>query len=313
MATALVGSRFPRAGSISGDVLASGDAAVLHDASKDHRVVQPQVRTGEIGPALFVALVAEDRPFGTLSVARVSGAPLFSGGDLEMVRTFAAQASVALEHDRGRQRLQRVILLEDQERIARELHDNVIQRLFAIGLSLQATDRLVQDPEARARLAAAVDDLDVTARQIRTVIFDVESTRGEHDAGLRGRVVELTREAGRALGFEPRVTFAGPIDSTVPDRLGDEVLTTLRESLSNATRHARASRVDIELTVTRTLVVLRVSDDGIGFSADRAATAGGQGLRNMRTRAERLGGRFDVRAHPTGGTVVDWQAPLTDP
>jgi signal transduction histidine kinase len=244
-------------------------------------------------------------------VARATGAPVFSAGDLEMVRSFAAQASVVLEHDRVRQRLQRVTLLEDQERIARDLHDTVIQRLFAIGLSLQATSRLVQDAEARQRLSAAVDDLDVTVRQIRTVIFDVESPRSGHGTGLRGKVIEVTREAGRALGLEPRVTFAGPVDAMVPDPLGDEVLATLREALSNATRHGHPSRVDIELTVTGTTVVLRVSDDGAGFDVDEAVEAGGHGLRNMRTRAERLGGQFDVTSGRHGGTVVDWRAPLS--
>jgi GAF domain-containing protein len=185
--TAMVGSRFSRAGSISGDVLESGDPAVLEDASKDYRVAQPQVRAGDIGPALFVALVAAGSPFGTLSVARVTGAAPFSAGDLEMVQSFAAQASVALEHDRSRQRLQRLTLLEDQERIARELHDTVIQRLFAVGLSLQATVRLVTDAGARHRLATAVDDLDDTVRHIRTVIFGMESPRSGRDAGQIGR------------------------------------------------------------------------------------------------------------------------------
>lgn len=313
IATALVGSRFPRAGSVSGDVLARGEAAVLEDASKDYRVVQPQVRAGEFGPALFLALVADGSPFGTLSVARVAGAPPFSADDLEVVRSFAAQASVVLEHDRGRQRLQRMTVLEDHQRIARDLHDSVIQRLFAIGLSLQAMSRLVQDAQAQQRLVAAIDDLDSTVRHIRTVIFDVEAPRSARDAGVRGKVLDVAHEVGRALGFEPRVTFAGPLDTTVLDPLADDVVATLREALSNATRHAQSRHLDIELTVTETFVVLRVSDDGIGFAVDRADSAGGHGLRNMRTRAERLGGHLDITAGPDGGTVVEWHAPLSAP
>ncbi|MFI5042442.1 MAG: GAF domain-containing protein [Acidimicrobiales bacterium] len=310
VATTLVGARFPRAGSVSGDVLETGQSIVLEDASRDHRIAQPQVQTGEIGPALFVALVAEGVAFGTLSVARQTGAPPFSPADLEMVRTFAAHASVALEHERGRRRLQRMTLLEDQERIARDLHDSVIQRLFSVGLSLQATSRLVQDAQARGRLAAAIDELDLTVRHIRTVIFDVEAPRSGRDAGLRAKVLDLTKEAGRALGCEPRVTFAGAVDTTVPDPLTEDVLATLREALSNAARHGHAREVNVDLAVTATSLVLRVADDGVGITGDRPDMTGGHGLRNMRTRAERRGGEFDVRAGQRCGTVVEWQAPL---
>jgi signal transduction histidine kinase len=273
-------------------------------------VAQPQVRVGELGPALFVALVADGSPFGILSVARVSGSPVFSAADLEMVRSFAAQASVALERDRYRQRLQRLALLEDQERIARDLHDSVIQRLFAVGLSLQAMSGLIQDPHAHQRLVAAVDELDLTVRHIRTVIFDVEAPRSGLDQGVRAWVRELSREAGRSMGFEPRVTFAGALDATVPSPLGDDLVATLREALSNITRHARASHVDVEVSVSATSLVLRVSDDGIGFEVDSAAWAGGHGLHNMSRRAERLGGSFNIAAGPNGGTVLDWDAPL---
>ena len=308
--TALAGSRFPRAGSVSGDVLATGEIVVLEDASRDHRVAQPQVLAGELGPALFVALVANGSLFGTLSVAKVRGAAEFSAGDLEMVRSFAAQASVALERDRVRQGSQRMALLEDQERIARDLHDSVIQRLFAVGLSLQATGRMVQDSRAHQRLVDAVDELDLTVRHIRTVIFDVEAPRAGLDHGLRGKVLQVTREAGRAMGFEPRVTFAGPLDATVTAPLGDDVLATLREALSNIARHARAHRVDVDLSVTGPTVLLRVIDDGIGFTPGSAEGAAGHGLRNMRSRAERHRGRFDVSAGRHGGTVLEWQAEL---
>jgi signal transduction histidine kinase len=308
--TALAGSRFPRAGSVSGDVLATGEIVVLEDASKDHRVAQPQVRAGELGPALFVALEANGSLFGTLSVAKVRGAATFSAADLEVVRSFAAQASVALERDRVRQGSQRMALLEDQERIARDLHDSVIQRLFAVGLSLQATARMVQDTRAHQRLAAAVDELDLTVRHIRTVIFDVEAPRAGFEHGVRSKVLEVTREAGRAMGFEPRVTFDGPLEATISAPLGDDLLSTLREALSNIARHARAHQVDVELSVDGPTMVLRVVDDGVGFARERADGAGGHGLRNMRARAERRHGRFDIFPGQDGGTVLEWQAEL---
>jgi signal transduction histidine kinase len=306
--SAMAGSRFPRSGSVSGDVLQTGKPAVLEDVSKDYRVSKAQVRTDELGPALFVPLVAGGSAFGTLSVARVTGGPSFSAADLDMVHSFAAQASVALERDRDRQGLQRMALLEEQERIARDLHDSVIQRLFAVGLSLQAMSRLVEDPHARQRLAAAVDDLDLTVRHIRTVIFDVEAPRSGVEYGVRSKVLELTREAGRAMGFEPRVTFSGPLDSIVPSPLGDDLVATLREALSNTARHAHAAQVNVEVAVDGTSIVLRVFDDGIGFAP--AEATGGHGLRNMRARAERLGGHFDIAAGPDGGTHLEWSAPL---
>ncbi len=306
---ALAGQRFSRAGSISGDVLETGEAAVIDDASLDHRVAQPQVRAGDIGPALFVALLADGRPFGTLSVARRQGVAPFVASDLDMVRAFAAQASVALERDRARQRVHRVTLLEDQERIARDLHDSVIQRLFAIGLSLEASRRLVSEPAVLERLTTAVDDLDTTVRHIRTVIFDVEAPRSAPAEGLRSKVIVVTREAARVLGFEPQVAFAGPVDTTVAGDVGDDLVATLREALSNAARHAHANHLDIDVAVSPRAVTLRVTDDGVGFDTPHADTAG-HGLRNMRIRAERRGGTLDIAPGPRGGTVVEWRVPL---
>jgi GAF domain-containing protein len=171
----LAGERFPVADSASGEALRGGQMVVMDDASKDGRACQPQVRRGGIGPAVWVALSGEGQLVGTLSVARAVGAAPFVAEELELVRSFAAQASIILQHDRARNDLQRVNMLEGKERIARDLHDVVIHRLFAIGLSLASTGALNDLGATRARVGAAVDELDATIRQIRGVIFDFES------------------------------------------------------------------------------------------------------------------------------------------
>ena len=159
---------------------------------------------------------------------------------------------------------------------------------------------------AVARIEAAVDDLDLTVKHIRSAIFKLESSRVSSGGGLRDRVLALGREAAGALGFEPRCFFDGPVDSGVGDDLAAELLATLREALSNVARHAHATRVEVEVVVTDQ-VVLRVVDDGIGPPAPDAPR--GHGLKNMEARAARHGGRFELRAGPRTGTVLEWQVP----
>ena len=306
IASAMVGVRFQRDGSVSGDVLASGDPVVLEDASLDKRSNQPLVADGTIGPALFVPLMRKGQPFGTLAVARAVGGTVFGTSELDIVRSFASQASVILEHERTRQDLQRMALLQDQERIGRDLHDTVIQRLFAVGLSLQGAARLIDNPEARRRVDAAVGELDITVRHIRTVIFDVDSG-GRDTPSLRSRVLDLTKEASRLLGFDPAVIFEGPVDTVVSDELGDELLATLREALSNVARHAHAAHVEVSISAGDN-VTLAVVDDGDGPGDDLAT--GGHGLRNMRSRAERHGGSLEIGAPAGGGCALTWRVPL---
>lgn len=312
-ADALRGTRFPRRGSVSGDVFEFGKPQVLDDASTDYRLAQPQVRAGDLGPAVFVALLGDGTPFGTLALFRRVGSAPFDPDDLELINSFAAQAAVALEHDRGRKRVQRIEILEDQERIARDLHDSVIQRLFAIGLSIQATGQRLEDRAVQERLAGVVDELDLTIRHIRTVIFGVEAARGDREVGLRARILDLTRELGPVLGFDARVVFSGVVDTNVGAPIADELLACLREALSNTARHAQATRVVVDVTASSQSVALRVTDNGIGVPPGRNESPDGHGLRNMAARAQRLGGQFDIEAAAGGGTVVHWEVPLTPP
>jgi signal transduction histidine kinase len=257
---------------------------------------------------LGVPVRLRDEVFGNLYLTDKRSADEFTDLDEELVVGLAAAAGVAIENARLHTRLHELALAEDRERIARDLHDTVIQRLFASGMSLQGTLRLVRtDPDvAVGRIEAAVDDLDLTVKHIRTAIFGLEQSRVT-GGGVRDRVLSLVGEASDTLGFGPRVVLDGPVDSGIDDRIGDELIATLREALSNVARHARAAHVDVEVSVDRDGVRLRVVDDGIG--PPTADTPRGHGLHNMATRATRLGGSLELRAVDPKGTELDWRAP----
>lgn len=308
-ATRLEGMVFPPDQSISGTVIRSGQAEIIDDASADERVYQPVVALGEIGPAVIVPLSARGHAFGTILVANGRGGLPFSERELRLVETFGAQAAVTLEYARAQHELQRLMVFEDRERIARDLHDTVIQRLFATGMSLQAAMDLVPE-EISGRIRHAIDELDTTIREIRSTIFALETAR-RHGRGLRTDVLDLAGEAGRGLGFEPHVRFDGAIDATVPEDVAEHLVSTLREALSNVARHARATRADVHVTVSDGILRLKVVDDGVGMPPEPARH--GLGLRNMAERAQGLGGSLELTSPGRGGTVLDWQVPLSGP
>jgi signal transduction histidine kinase len=307
----LRGASFAAENTVSQAVIDGVGPVCVADLSVDPRTGQPEVQLGTVGPAVFAPLGGQPNVYGSLSVARVVGGEMFTTRDVELLRDFATQASVVIEQGRARDDLQRLALLEDQERIARDLHDTVIQRLFATGLSLQGVTKLVADDEARRRIEVAVDDLDAVVRHIRTVIFDVATARAGVGS-LRRRVLDVAREAARPLGFQPQVTFEGPVDSEVSATVADDLLAALRESLSNVARHAHASAVSVTVTASADGGIrLLVRDDGVGTDVDDARGAAGHGLRNMATRAERHGGRFTFASSAASGTNVEWSAPAS--
>jgi len=262
---------------------------------------------------LGVPIRVRGEVFGNLYLTDKMTAEAFTDVDEELIVGIAAAAGVAIENTRLHGQVQKYALVEDRERIARDLHDTVIQRLFATGLSLQRTGRLVRtDPdEAESRIDAAVDDLDLTVKHIRSAIFELESSRVSPRGGLRDQVLALGGESAGVLGFEPRFFFDGPVDSAVPDTFATELLATLREALSNVARHAKATEVTVEVVATRQTVVLRVIDDGIG--PPRPDAPRGHGLKNMEARAAHHAGRFEMLAGAPTGTVFQWQVPLAQP
>lgn len=196
-------------------------------------------------------------------------------------------------------------VLADRERIARDLHDMVVQRVFAAGLALQATAGMVRDPRVAARLHDVIAELDATIRELRVAIFDLHTAPRE-TASLRARILRLAADAADHLGYAPDVTVDGPIDSTVPERVAAHLLAVLREALANVARHAAATAASVTVTAGETLT-LEVADNGRGIGRPARSS----GLTNMRERAEALGGSFTVTGRPGGGTRLEWRVPLS--
>jgi signal transduction histidine kinase len=253
--------------------------------------------------------------FGNLYLTDKTSAEVFTDIDEELVVALAGAAGVAIENARLHARVGEMAMLEDRERIAQDLHDTVIQRLFATGLALQGAARLAQRPEVVERIERAVDDLDLTVKHIRTAIFGLERARPQSE-GVRRRVLALIAEAAGSLGFEPRVLFDGPVDAAAADELAGDLVATLREALANVAKHARASSVEVSVRATDDDVVLEVADDGRGRAAGAddadVYASGGHGLGNMAKRAERWDGSCAITNGPgpgAGGTVVVWRVP----
>jgi signal transduction histidine kinase len=255
-------------------------------------------------PALWVPVREGERVGAGLGVGREQP---FGQRDADLLGAFAAQVSFAWTFEQAQATVQRLQLIEDRERIGRDLHDTVIQRLFATGLSLQATvRRLDGQPDTAARVEQAVDDIDRTVKEIRSTIFALQS--GDEEArGIRSRVLAVIDEVAPLLPRPPRVRFDGPIDTIVGDRTADQLIPVVREALTNGAKHAQAGDVEVELTADRDGVVLRVADDGRGI--DPTAPRG-LGLDNLDQRAADLGGTMTLGSGPTGrGTLLLWRVP----
>ncbi len=258
------------------------------------------------GPALMAPLVVQDTLYGILVTAHRPGGPrLGAEDDLPMLTTFAAHAALALERVQAQEEREMYAVLEDRERIARDLHDVVIQRLFATGLQLQTAARLSTRPEVTERVTAAVEDLDATIRDIRSAIFELRPPATD---SVRAELRAAVAQAAESLGFSPRLLTIGPVDHAVGDELRPDLMAVTQEALSNVVRHAHAGRVEVTVSVSDGRLTVTVADDGIG----PAGVTERSGLANLRQRAERRGGTFAVRGSDLGGTLVEWSVPLSD-
>jgi signal transduction histidine kinase len=258
-----------------------------------------------MGAFLGVPIVVRDRVFGNLYLTDKIDGDEFTEEDEALAVALAAAAGVAIENARLHRQIQEYAVVEDRDRIARDLHDTVIQRLFATAMTMQAIARTT-DPDTGTRILAAVDELDETIREIRGTIFALQQAPG---ASLHRELQVLMSELTPALGFRPRLVVEGPIDTVVPDDVGEHLLASAREALTNVARHARASRVEV-VVVAGADLALRVTDDGIGPGGTPGAGSG-NGTRNLAHRAEQLGGSLQIERVPTGGTIVDWRVPIT--
>ena len=256
------------------------------------------------GPAVLSPLAAADTLHGVLVIAHAPDAARATTDDVALLGSFAGQAALAMERARGQEERELLVVLEDRERIARDLHDVVIQRLFATGLQLQS-GAMNARPEVAKRINAAVDDLDATIRDIRRTIFEL---RTPMSAALRTEIREAIEVAAESLGYRPELELIGPIDSAVPDSMRPELTAVLREALSNAVRHAQADRVGVTVKADAGWVTVTVTDDGVGCDPEAARS----GLVNLRERAERLGGDFQLGRVIPHGTEVRWSVPLRD-
>ncbi|GAB7110232.1 two-component system sensor histidine kinase [Streptomyces phaeofaciens JCM 4814] len=286
----------------------SGAAPVTsEDAAHDGRISLEPPRFGGLGPAVAVPIgTGEAGPRGVVLLAREVGRPAFSATETETLQAFAAQAAVAMELAERRQDAQQIAVLEDRDRIARDLHDLAIQRLFATGMTLQSAGRFIEHAEASERVARAVDDLDETIKIIRSTIFGLRTREGAGEAGLRARAVRVVGDAAPVLGFAPSVRMEGLLDTDVPKETADDVVAVLSEALTNIARHARARRAEVVLATDGREVRLSVTDDGVGIPAGGRRS----GLRNMAERAERSGGRLELGEPEGGGTTLLWRVPL---
>jgi len=243
--------------------------------------------------------------FGNLYITdRLDGEP-FSDDDEALLESFGHAAGLIVDEAQLRDQLRELTLTEERERLARDLHDTVIQRLFAVGLSLQAT--LVSDlsEPARERISSAVDDLDETIREIRTTIFEIARERTVASAGLRSRVLSIIDEVTNRLSLPVDISFNGPVDTVVGPILSAHVISVLRELLTNAVRHSGADRVEVTIQVNNDSLELRVRDDGVGFSGDATV---GRGIRNISERASEVAGHCEIIRGDPRGTIVIWTA-----
>ncbi|MEV6164930.1 GAF domain-containing protein [Streptomyces sp. NPDC052052] len=309
------GLTLPREGSFAGAALDAGEPVTSADIAHDPRAADG-LRWKGFGPAVAVPMVTGHRTCGVLLLARAQGGPAFTDAEIAPLRTFAGQAALAMELTERRESAEQIALLEERDRIARDLHDLAIQRLFATGMTLQSVVRLVEQPEASERLVRAVDDLDETIKIIRSAIFDLRA-RDRAGQGLRVRIAKEIEQAARALGFQPSLRMGGLIDTDVPADVAEQVVAVLGEALSNVARHARATAVDVSLMVKGGRLALVVSDNGVGMpdSGVGMPEDGGSrsGLDNLARRAEKLGGELRLGAAAGGGTRLEWQVPLRQP
>jgi two-component system, NarL family, sensor histidine kinase DevS len=263
-----------------------------------------------LGWAILLPLGAPGNVRGVLTVGRDPGSLPFPQQAIEMVTTFAAQAGIALELAQHRHDSERLAVLQDRDRIARDLHDLVIQRLYATGMSLQATTPMIRRPEVAARITQAVDAMDETIKEIRGAIFALQARDAELERDPRADIVGLVDEMAAMLGFTPSLRL-GPTLRTLSGELTEQALIVLREALSNLARHAGATRADVAVEVDPDgFLTVTVTDNGTGIPAGSSRRSG---LRNLDDRAAALGGELLLGAADPGaaqpGTRLEWRVP----
>lgn len=300
----LTGVRYARDGSLAGEVM-HRRRGLMFDGAELY--VEPTLcprYADSLGSVMAVPLVAEHGTSGAVVVGRGGYRP-FSRPDLELAANFAGQAAIALELAEARADQDRLRLLRDRDRIARDLHDRVIQRLFAIGLELQSI-ATVTSAGPGARLVDSVSDLDETIREIRTTIFALRQQSLTAPSGLRSIVLSVVADLTAGLPRTPEVIFVGPLDTFAEADLTSDVEAVVREGLTNVVRHAAAQRVAIRVEIAAGELEIYLTDDGVGITDSGRRS----GLANLRRRAEQYGGTLSISTPPEGGTALSWTVPV---
>lgn len=293
--------------SIAGEVLASQKPSLTNKSE-----LEPMFGdSGTVGPVMAVPLIASGKAQGALVVGRRKGKPRFLDSDLEMAADFAGQANVAMELARVRADRQRMLLLEDRGRIARDLHDHVIQQLFATGLDLQSVSTVVPQGIVADRISRAISNIDDSISHIRAAVFAVSAPANKGTKLLRHRIIDTVNEMAASLPRTPNLNFSGAIDLLITQELAEDVMAVVRESLANIVKYAGADHASVTVNANNDAVIVEVTDNGRGIT-DGASAGGGNGLKNMDARAKARGGTF-VADSQEGKTTICWTVPLKPP
>ncbi len=301
-AAEVMGQRVPVDGSTSGAVFRSGEPAITETLKYP---IQAFTDVGQ-RPAILMPLRAHDEVVGVIAIARGTDQPPFDDSYLDLVSDFATHAAIALVLASAREDARQLTILAERERIAHDLHDHVIQRLFAAGMDLQGTLARARSPEVVDRLNRTLDDLQTIIEEIRTTIFQLKSPLGKN-GDFRRQIQRVVADLTGNRDIVTTVRMHGPM-TAVGGELADHAEAVTAEAISNALRHSGASRLTVEIRVAD-MFILGIIDNGRGIPADNSRHSG---LANMKYRAEQLGGSCEITTPPEGGTRVHWTAPLTD-
>lgn len=297
------GRFFERTSPVASRVLQSGEPEVITDPSE---LLGPGLPNGT-GTALLAALGPQGDNQGLLVLIRRSGTGTFPPSDVEMSAVYGSHVALALELARAHRLREQHIVFTDRERIARDLHDVVIQRLFAAGLSMQSLRRFTNDATALDRIGAVTGELDETIRELRDTIYSLRGSSGGKEL-LSNQILRAVQNGATSVAFTPRLRLAGAIDSLISPEFGEHVLAVISEGLSNAIRHAEASMIEIAVAAESGQLAVIITDNGRGFGSPTRRS----GLANMERRAGLLGGGLEVQSSPGAGTKLTWAVPLRE-
>jgi signal transduction histidine kinase len=303
LATDLAGRTAPSETSLCGHAIRTGKPALIADYRDESPAIAVSV---EMGPLLVVPLAAGEHTRGALTLGRLADRAGFTETDLNMAASFATQAAVALELSDARDAHERLARAEDRDRIAGDLHDHVIQELFALGMGLQGLASVTDGPAHISRIVGYIDSLDHVISTIRGTIFQMQQPIVHDPTGLQARIVDIATQHTPQLGYTPQLRFAGPLDLAVTEGLAADVLAVIREAISNCARHAHATRLEISTALAHDLLTLEITDNGHGLGAPTRSS----GLTSMRRRAEHHHGTLTITTPDQGGTHLTWTGNL---